>query len=70
MRPVTTGVLQGSIVRPHLFNIFINGIVMASQNFYFILYADDTTLNSTLDCFGNGEDEIQNFTTIELQNIF
>ena len=26
----------------------------------FILYADDTTLNSTLDCFGNNKDEIEN----------
>ena len=69
MRPVTTGVPQGSIVGPLLFNILINDIVMASQKFNFILYADDTTLNSTLDCFGNGEDEIQ-ISITELQKIF
>ena len=34
------------------------------------LYADDTTLNSTLDCFGNGDEEIQIFLTTELQKIF
>ena len=71
MRPVTTGVPHGSIVGLLLlFNIFINDIVMASQKFNFILYADDTSLNSTLDCFGNREGEIQISITTELQKIF
>ena len=60
MKPVLTGVPQGSIIGPLLFNIFINDIVKASQKFAFILYADDTTLNSTLDSLGNDPEEIQN----------
>ena len=49
MKPVLTGVPQGSIIGPLLFNIFINDIITASHKFPFILYADDTTLNSTHD---------------------
>ena len=60
MKIVSTGVPQSSIVGPLLFNIFINDIVKASSKFVFILYADDTTLNSTLDIFGNDTEEIQN----------
>ena len=60
MRLVSTVVPQGSIVGPLLFNISINDIIKASSKFAFILYADDTTLNSTLDSFGNDTEEIQN----------
>ena len=70
MKPVLTGVPQGSIIGPLLFNIFINDIVKASQKFAFILYADDTTLNSTLDSFGNNPEEIKNSIVRELEKIF
>ena len=60
MKPVLTEIPQGSIIGPLLFNIFINDIVKASQKFAFTLYADDTTLNSTLDSFRNDPEEIQN----------
>ena len=42
----------------------------ASTKFSFILYADDTTLNSTLDCFGQNVIEIQEAIVAELQKVF
>ena len=67
VNPISMGVPQGSITGPLLFNIVITDIIKSSSKFYFILYADDTTLNSTLDNFGTNPIDIEKLIIIELQ---
>ncbi len=49
MLDLTTGVPQVSILDPLLFIIYMNDIDHASKMFDFIIYADDTTLSTTIE---------------------
>ena len=60
--PITTGVSQGSILGPLLFIIYIDDFAEASRMFNFIMYADDTTLTSTINTF-NGNTNNDNLET-------
>ena len=50
------GVPQGSILGPLLFNIFIKYLISSGSVFDLVMYADDTTLVSTVEAFRDRRD--------------
>ena len=46
-RLITYGVLQGSVLEPILFNIYINDIADARKNSQVALFADDTEVHAS-----------------------
>ena len=53
IQTINTGVPQGSTLGPLLFIIYMNDLNTVSNIFNIILFADDTSLNSTLSIFSN-----------------
>ena len=65
---ITTVVPQGSVLGPLMFIIYLNDIAKSSDIFDLICYADDTSLSSVLNYFGNNQSFSGN-TNTELEKV-
>lgn len=63
--PLSSGVPQGSILGPFLFNIYINDVVSISPSAEFIIYADDTSIFLR----GNSADKLVGEANFVLENL-
>ena len=68
---ISCGIPQGSVMGPLVFNIVINDLKSTTSKFDLVMYADDITLVSTLENFGdrNNAKEIEQNINKEIYKI-